>query len=425
MMTTAALLTFEDLAAAVHGAGVALRAITELEPVGGPTDKVFPPTYQGGRYHLEKRRVDGSEVDTVVLDSVQSQANRMELALLEARDHGVIEFPLLVADFSNELPHIGRITALEAPHRIADAIFRDSLLDGVPFRDSDPGKRFTSVSVRDATALLELCPTALLFGVWDSTGPRGGLGVKFARALVSEIVGFDAVTGHRTGSRIDPLPISDTPVYRAENDGYTTNPERAGKDAKGNPELYVGKSKRGAGKPSAVNLGNVPPDFARITDEMAGSNRDLRAGDVLPGGVTISRAVQTSVLSLAGLRKLGFPVDGTRSREADDAARTLLAALGVAAIAFHREHGYDLRSRCLLVPREPLALELVSPNGGESMPFGVDSATAAALVAQAADEVKSAGFRWSGDEIVLVPERKLVDLVKRSEELLAENAGGG
>lgn len=54
------------------------------------------------------------------------------------------------------------------------------------------------------------------------------------------------------------------------------------------------------------------------------------------------------------------------------------------------------------------------------MPFGVDSATAAALVAQAADEVKSAGFRWSGDEIVLVPERKLVDLVKRSEELLAE-----
>lgn len=412
-MTEARPLTFETLAATVGGAGVALRSITALEPAGGPGDKVFPPTYQGGQYHLETRRVYDSEVQTVVLDSVQSQANRMELALLEARSRGVVAFPLIVADFSSELPHIGRISALEAPHRIADAIFRDSLLDGVRFRDSEPGKRFTSVSVRNATALLELCPTALVFGVWDSTGPRGGLGAKFARALVSEIVGFDAVIGRRTGSRIDVLPISSrTTVYRSDAEGYTTDLQRARKDERDQPELYVGKSKRGLGKPSALNLGNVTPDFAR----------DERRGDPLPGGVTISRAVQTAVLSLAGLRKLAFPIDGARSDGSDDAARMLLAALGVAAIALQREQGYDLRSRCLLVPTEPLTVEIVAANGGEPERFALDSAAAAELVAQAAKGVREAGFAWSGEEIVLTPEQKLVDLVKRSEELLAEES---
>ena len=45
------------------------------------------------------------------------------------------------------------------------------------------------------------------FRVVDSTGPRGGLGCKFQRALVSEIVGYDAVVGKKTSSRIDPAEI--------------------------------------------------------------------------------------------------------------------------------------------------------------------------------------------------------------------------
>jgi hypothetical protein len=31
--------------------------------------------------------------------------------------------------------------------------------------------------------------------MWDSTGPKGGLGPKFERAMVSEIVGIDAEVG--------------------------------------------------------------------------------------------------------------------------------------------------------------------------------------------------------------------------------------
>ena len=42
-------------------------------------------------------------VDTVLLDPVQSQANRMELALLRAYDAGKIKMPMLQVDFVGEM----------------------------------------------------------------------------------------------------------------------------------------------------------------------------------------------------------------------------------------------------------------------------------------------------------------------------------
>lgn len=65
---------------------------------------------------------------------------------------------------------------LEAPHRLADAIFRDSLLDGTLFRLSDVGRAITDATPRNATDLFRHSPTALLFGMRDSTGPKGELG---------------------------------------------------------------------------------------------------------------------------------------------------------------------------------------------------------------------------------------------------------
>ena len=56
---------------------------------------------------------------------------------------------------------------------------------------SDEGKRLAKAKPEDASALLELSPTALLFGAWHSTGEGGGLGAKFARCLISEIVAID------------------------------------------------------------------------------------------------------------------------------------------------------------------------------------------------------------------------------------------
>ena len=150
-------------------------ASPNISPPEAPGDKIFPPTYERGSYATEMRHMGGEEVPCVLLDSVQSQANRMELALLEEWESGRVPLPVISVAFTGPgLPRPFRVTSLEAPHRIADALLRDSELDGVMFRDSDTGKRLDTLDVRNATALFELCPTALVFGMWDSTGPAAG-----------------------------------------------------------------------------------------------------------------------------------------------------------------------------------------------------------------------------------------------------------
>jgi len=44
-------------------------------------------------------------------------------------------------------------------------------------------------------------PTALIFGAWNSTGEGGGLGAKFPRAIVSEIIA--SVLRRKAGLTVD------------------------------------------------------------------------------------------------------------------------------------------------------------------------------------------------------------------------------
>src|SRR5437762_1057509 len=97
-------LNIASLHNAVAGEYAAIRRVTRLEPQG---DKIFPPTYEGGEYADEARQVradDGTvqTVATVLLDSVQSQANRMEMALLRAYDNGRLKMPMLEVDFAGD-----------------------------------------------------------------------------------------------------------------------------------------------------------------------------------------------------------------------------------------------------------------------------------------------------------------------------------
>src|SRR5690606_24463092 len=131
---------------------------------------------------------------------------------------------------------------------------------------SEVGKRLDSVGLANATPLYELCPTALVFGMWDSTGPKGGLGAKFPRAMVSEIVGIGAVYGVKTSSRIDPLQImlQAGPLFntaRPNGTSWTLDEARATKE-KGKP-VKLGKD----GKPSEANHGNVKPTISEIDRE--------------------------------------------------------------------------------------------------------------------------------------------------------------
>src|SRR5271157_127550 len=402
-------LTMEILQQAVSGTAAAFRCIAHYEPAGGVGDKVFPPTYEGGKYANEVRLVDGKLAPCVLLDSVQSQANRMELALLGAWQSKRIPLPVITIDFKEaKLPKSLRITSLEAPHRIADALLRDSLLEGKVFRKSDHGKKLDHVSLQHATALFELCPTALVFGMWDSTGPRGGLGAKFPRAMVSEVIGLHAQIGSKTSSRLDPAQImlQAGPLYRAKSGdiSWTLNENEAARDKKG--PIKLGKD----GKPSEANHSNATPTIA-------------------DGGVTISKALQTTVLSLPALRRLRFPLDeGPSKPEADLAARVALAALGLCAAALNQEQGCDLRSRCQLHPTAPFVWQLLDKPGEPPLEFALTPDGAAAVYREAVALAKKAGLPWVEDEILLTPSPQLGDLVRSSQELAAsqgEQAVGG
>src|SRR5580700_11319573 len=109
----------------------ALRRKQTLQPIGGKNDKIFPPTYpeerrsQGPRHVFERRRLNGREAWCVLVDSGQSQAKRLEEALLAALRQGVIALPYVTVDFRGAgLAGIAEITSLDAPHRVYDAILR-------------------------------------------------------------------------------------------------------------------------------------------------------------------------------------------------------------------------------------------------------------------------------------------------------------
>jgi len=391
-------LSFEKLSQIVAGNAAAFRQITRLLPAGGPGSKVFPPTHSGGKYAWEQRRIAEDDIIiSVLLDSVQSQANRMEQALLDAHRANVLKFPLLQVDFSDQFPDIGIITTLDAPHRIADAIFRDSLLDGEKFRESSVGKAFTASNIRNATGLFKYCPHALIFGIWDSTGADGAMGNKFQRALVSEIVGIRAEKGVHTSSRIDPISIrKDAEVYRTPDGDWTLDPEEANKNKKSEPVKV---------RPSKFLHSNIPP-----TIDLDERNEPLR------GGVTIDYALQTIVLSLPALRRLRFPVDGNDTSDGNNAARTLLAALALAGIAFMRAQGYDLRSRCLLVPDGNTALELIA-NDGRIEKLELNTEVAARVFEESVNKAKEFDLPWLEEVIVLEPQEKLVTLIQKSREV--------
>lgn len=392
------------------GHDAALRRRRVLQPVGGKGDKIFPPTYpeerrgQGPRHVFERRRINGREAWCVLIDSVQSQANRLEEALLLALRDKALTMPYVTVDFRDaRLAGLTEVTSLDAPHRVYDAILRDSLLDGQPFMKSPVGVRLAEAKPGDATSLLESSPTALLFGAWHSTGEGGGLGAKFPRCLVSEIVAVDVpvedgapdprtglievqTAGRRTGSRIDPLGVLRRVEVFKGAEGWDVDKGRAGKGAK-------------AVRPSEINHGNIAPS-------------------VQPLGITCDHAEHVAVISFAGLRRLGFG-----GGEKDATARAFLAALGIVALVEQDSRGYSLRSRCDLVCDGPAPFELVHPDGMVEQ-VNLDRDSARALYAAALAAATHSGLSLPAEPIRLTPQPKLVEIVRRSQALALEGEGG-
>ncbi|OHV43947.1 type I-U CRISPR-associated RAMP protein Csb1/Cas7u [Pseudofrankia sp. BMG5.36] len=347
--------------------------------------KVSPPTFPGGPYIFEPRHVDGAVSEVVVLDQVPSEANRIEEALLAARDGGRIELPLFELTAKTSRGEI-RLTSLEFPHRYADAYLRDSLVNGVRFDKSPVGQRLRGVSAIDVRPLYQLDPGSLIFGAWDSH--RTGRWPKFARLYSSSIVGLDPKEGIRRATRSDPLnlvgAIDDT--AKAEGDWAFVVPGGDGK-------------KKSGQKPSEIGHGNIVDKVDKLP----------------PGGVTISEARRSAWISFAGLERLRF---GDASREATQLARAALAALALAGdrLAFGRPSIW-LRSGCDLVRTDE---SIGFDRGGELEPVAVTAAEAIAAFRELRDRAASAGIVMEKDAVSITP---IPGLANAIEYAVAKGAG--
>ncbi|MFN8891140.1 MAG: hypothetical protein ACK53N_18775 [Alphaproteobacteria bacterium] len=152
-------------------------------------------------------------------------------------------------------------------------------------------------------------------------------------------------------------------------------------------------------RPSEINHGNIVPS-------------------VKPLGITCAYAEQTAVITLAGLRRLRF--GGSAAR--DDAARALIAALGLLALIEQDAQGYALRSRCDLVCDGPAPLEIVDFDGStKSLELSRDEAVV--LYAEAFEAARAAGFALASEPVRLLPQDRLVHIVRESmNRALADEA---
>lgn len=359
-------------AVALEGDRAVLRIRTTYQPAGGPGARIYPPTYPSSNrndpplYVIEDRFDGGKVCKDVLLDSVPSQANRAEEALLRAHRAKRIQLPLLEIDYEG-----GTLTSLELPHRYADAYLLDSEIDGVNFDRTDLGKAFRAASPADATALYCHDPGSLVFGAWNSH--RKGRQMKFPRIYASEIVGWDPEVGQRRAGRMDSLNLTGT--------GH--------RDADGELVFHSGGERIKGNTLAEIGLGNIPPNPTH-------------------GGVTVSSAERFATLSLAAIDRLGF---GTASEETAIAARTVLAAYALVAdrLAFGKPSVW-LRSGCELVTVKE-TLEWVD-RGGKTEEITLTADGAISLFERASAEAQSAGLPLNTETVHLTPGKGLAQAIE-------------
>ncbi len=379
-----------------------LRLRLRLQPMYGEGEILFPCTVAGGGYLTSPRRIPGYDgaVMCTILDSVQSQANRMEERLLADIREGKFHVPHVETDFTGVeglQKEVGKITCFDAPHRVFDAILRDSVdAAGKHFPFTDEGAAAIRANSGNASPLFRISPASLLFGSWDSTGVSGGLGEKYTRCVVSEIVAVDVQEGVRGGTRVDPL-----------NADKNQSPAKILKEASDEMWEALKKSRKKFDKPSEINHSSVP----------WGNDEGTH------GGITCAYIQQSTTISLAALRRLRFPVEGKVEGETSARAQAVLAAIALHGAAMNTEAGWHLRSRCDLILEAGQKVEWESLGGGAGN-FELDVEGSRSLLLEAISEAKAAGLPWNDEPTRLRPSPAFAQLVVQSQKARMESAEG-
>jgi len=358
-----------------------------LQPAGGLHSAIAPAKYTGkdargndvGSYAYEQRFLDGALRHTVLVDSKQSQLNRVEQTLQAALDDGQSPW--------NRLPHLrvmygaDSYTDLTLPHRAYDGHLRAGTVDRQPTTQHPLYRALRDATPLNVRPLLEASPVTLVFGGWDAS--RRARQGRWRSALVGEVIGFLAGNpddrrpepSMRGGARVDPVGMqvqldgkAMQAMVEAQRDEISTGLyDKAVKAAK----------KATSDKPesaSMLGLGGIPPSL----DQLA--------------GVACDRIIRTHVLSFATLRQMRFGA----GPDGDAACRALLAALGLAGLAMADAELF-LRANCDLVEAGPTQVRL-DQRGGEMLdldPLSLEEANALLIGALAQAEVL-AEVDWHG-----------------------------
>ncbi len=392
----------------------ALTATTKLKPAGGFERLVAPARYsfdekdprKGSTYVFERRFLPGEDneggraVTTVLLDSRESNANRLEEAIRMAAESGGHVFSKMptievaygkssdAKDGDAEGGDAESFRDYDLPHRAFDAHIRLA-----EFKDLETYKKARKATPRNARALFDISPITVLLGGWDSTGGCA----KFPALIVGETFGVLAdqssrpedTVRRRHGARLDPV----SPSFML-----------TGKDLEGELDSTAEEDRIDdvlkKQKASELNLGHIAPTY----DE--GKDVD---------GVAVSSIVRHNVLQFGALRRLHF---GSR----DDAAiRTLLAAMAIDAMV--RANGeLFLRANAQLVLAEPAPNWIVDEvDGSEAFYVPLSIEEADSLLETAYDAAADAdAVNWkaggAGNLIKVMGNKKIYNSRKIEEE---------
>jgi len=322
---------FDDVINNKVNAAIVMRQ--QLKPVEGDKSVIFPPTYAGIGYNIDTIERSDEFKTVCTIDSVGSQANRMEPIFKEAPYRDLIpqitieiRKPASQGQQKGEL--LDTVDLLDAGHRIADAAVRFS--DGA----NEIETAFQAVKKGDASQLAKLAPTSLVFGCWDSRGTYE----KIPRIVRSTIRAYNVHQLRRSAQ------------YVPATEQYEEAFEKLGE-----------KERK---KFADEGMGHVPS-----------------TGKV--GGVVLdhdSQIVREAVLSLSALRTL-------RSINDEETMNLRRYILGLSLIVFTAPQDPLLRMGCELTgdPENPASLELVNTDGKRE-PFRL-SHDEAVLFARKASEV--------------------------------------
>jgi CRISPR-associated protein Csb1 len=250
-------------------------------PVEGKESWIFPPTFaqsesgdeeeegKGGDYQIDDLP-DDSRRNVCLIDSVGSQANRMEPIFKKQ--------PYAVPQRLVEMKDGEAVNLLDVGHRAADAAVRFSKTLGPQLWAA-----FDLIKKkRDCSKLARLAPTSLLFGVWDSRAT----GVKVQRIVRSVIRAYSVKKAKRSATYQAAYDYTVNELISSEHDKGT---------GKANPLSQEGfKYSLATGTHGGVQvMGRYPPrghhKSCRAADAYFGSESQTIPARSCAGDFVLSR----------------------------------------------------------------------------------------------------------------------------------------